>query len=85
LESADIAGASNEAGGRMTCEFCDANSGRYNMNLKCCQLRHVAAMPTNRRRAYYEQVNREQGKEAANALIAEINAIRKAKQGGKAA
>jgi hypothetical protein len=62
------------------CDFCAAHSGRYDMNRKCCQLRHIAAMPTNRRRAYYEQVNKEQGKEAANALIAEINAIRKARQ-----
>lgn len=69
------------------CEHCAAGSGRYNMNRKCCVHRYIAGMPGNRRRAYYEQVNKEQGREAANALIAEINAIRKAKQdnqGGKA-
>jgi hypothetical protein len=34
----------------MICEHCQSDSGRYNMNLECCRVRHYAKMPEARRK-----------------------------------
>lgn len=65
------------------CEYCARDSGIYDHKRKCCQLRQIAAMPVDRRQRYYDQVQREQGKEAANALIADVNKLRQAKRVAK--
>lgn len=65
------------------CEYCAKDSGIYDHKRKCCQLRQIAGMPPDRRQRYYEQVNREQGRQAANRLIEEVNKLRQAKRAAK--
>lgn len=65
------------------CEYCARDSGIYDHNRRCCQNRQIANMPPDRRQRYYDQVNREQGREAANRLIEEVNAIRQKRRAAK--
>lgn len=55
------------------CPLCLTWSGRYNMNLECCQIRYLTQIPKNQRAMKYESVKKEQGKEAANRLITMVN------------
>lgn len=40
------------------------------------QIRQVLAMDTDRRRSYYQQVQRTSGKEAKDALVKQVNAVK---------
>ena len=63
------------------CEWCLADSGRFNASRQCCIVRGLAKCPPDRRKAHYERVKKEDGKDAANDLIAAVNAERKRLQG----
>lgn len=55
------------------CELCIINGGRFQAKNYCCQVRKLADAPSESRRVRYEFVRREQGKEEANQLIADVN------------
>lgn len=56
------------------CPECLKFSGRYNMNLECCRIRHLAIVPTWQRSALLTDVKEQQGKDEANRLISLVNA-----------
>lgn len=59
------------------CEWCEADSGRFNVNRECCQVRLVVDMPDILRKSHYEQVRCEKGRDAAVELIQNVNAERR--------
>lgn len=60
----------------MRCEWCEVNSGRTSATRPCCILRRLANAPAAIRREKYDDVLRNEGKEAANSLILAVNAER---------
>lgn len=52
------------------CPLCLEFSGRYNMNLQCCQIRFLSYQPKGHREAHYDQVRKQQGQSALNQLQA---------------
>ena len=52
----------------------DKNSEAWRME---CEIRFVAAMTQDQRKAFYLEVKKRRGEEAANALIEKVNALRR--------
>jgi hypothetical protein len=66
----------------MSCPFCAVDRpGRFDANCHGCTARHIAGLPYHLRVAKYEQINTLQGREAAIAMQAAVNAVRKQRRG----
>jgi hypothetical protein len=50
------------------------------MTLSESQIRQVLAMDTDRRRSYYQQVERTSGKAVKDALVKQVNAVKQAER-----
>lgn len=58
----------------MTCEFCQALSGRFNAFRECCQARLLAGAPAHIRSAAYAQTRKEGGEQALAELKRKVRA-----------
>lgn len=66
----------------MTCPYCATDRmGRFDAHCDGCTARHIATLPYHLRVAKYEQINKLQGREAAIAMQAAVNEVRKNRRG----
>ncbi len=55
------------------CPLCVVNAGRFTKSARCCQVRKLADAPKHARAGVFEGIYRDEGKEAANQLMSEVN------------
>lgn len=56
----------------MICDLCASFSPRYAAGRRCCHVRQLSTLPKERRKAEYERVDVEEGRDAMRALIEEV-------------
>jgi hypothetical protein len=69
----------------MTCEFCQALSGRFNAHRECCQVRQLTGAPAHIRNAAYARTRTEGGEKALAELKQKVRAEYQRQQGIKQA
>lgn len=66
----------------MTCPFCAVDRpGRFDANCHGCTARHIAGLPYHLRETKYLAVKATQGREAAIAMQAAVNEVRRQRRG----